>query len=88
MLRNADLPWILSVDVDDVAAVPTTTMWLILLLILADEDPYLILFRRWVDTAADPCGQRSFPGPLPSMWLILLVILEDEDLSFDPLPSM
>ena len=63
-------------------------MWLILLLILADEDPSLSSSVDVVDPADGPCGRRSFLGPLPSMWLILLLILTDEDPSFDPLTSL
>ena len=36
---------IIWVDVDDLFAVPPTMIWFILLLILAEEDPSLILRR-------------------------------------------
>ena len=51
---------ILWFDVDDLSAVPPTMMWLILLLILADEDPSLILFRRCGDPAASSQPMQVF----------------------------
>ena len=45
-LVTMQILFILWVDVDDPSAVQTTTMWLILLLILAKEDSSLVLSGR------------------------------------------